>query len=184
MKKRALAILGLGLPLAFGLGTLLRAGQEASSVEDRAQAVRYARELEANPFGAEAASKRTWLMKWIVAAPDITVVVCDLLGPGPQGEHPFFKEVLSQMMFSNGAFQIEHPDQVRDKVAVQTAGLEGALKVYEILVKSKPEGRLPFLDDLLVKRAEGHLVEYVTTQTAICDKVKGHPVGPGAPHGL
>lgn len=179
MKRRALAIIGLGLLLTCGAATLLRAGQGAFSSEDRAQAVRYARELEANPFGAEAAAKRTWLMKWIIAAPDVHVVVCDLLGPGPEGEHPFFKEVLSQMMFSNGAFQLEHPDQVGDKIAVQTAGLEGALKVYEVLVKSKPQGRLPFLDDLLVKRAQGNLVEYVKKQVAICDTVKGHALSPG-----
>jgi hypothetical protein len=119
-------------------------------------------------------------MKWIVAAPDVTVVVCDLLGPGPKGERPFFKEVLSQMMFSNSAFQLEHPDQAGDKVAVQTAGLEGALKVYEILVKSKPQGRLAFIDDLLVKRAQGNLVEYVKKQVAICDTVKGHALSPDA----
>jgi hypothetical protein len=141
------------------------AKRKASTPGDRSKAVKLAHELEAEPLSDDAFSKRKWLIDWYEKVPDITVVMCDLLGPLPKDDHPFFPVVLSQMLFSNGAFQIEHPDKAGDKVAAQAAGLEAALNVYEILVKQIPEGRLPFLDDLLEKRAQDHLAEYVKDRT-------------------
>ena len=64
-------------------------------------------------------------------------------------------------MFSGGAFMIEHPDQAGDQVAVQTAGMVGALIVYEVFAKAQPDARLPFLDDLLKRRDEGSLASYM-----------------------
>ena len=128
-----------------------------STPEDRAKAVRLAREVEADPMAKDAVDKRRWLIDWYTKAPDITITVCDLLGPLPKDDHPFFPQVLVQSMFAGGSFIIEHPDQAGDQVAVQTAGIEGALKVYEIFVKAMPEGRLPFLDDLVAKRNDGTL---------------------------
>jgi hypothetical protein len=165
--KRRFAIVVLALCSACVLGSAgAWAKRKPSTPEDRAQAVRYAHELEANPLSDDAASKRKWLVEWYDKVPDITVVVCDLLGPFPEGEHPFMSEVLGQMIFSNGAFQIEHPDLVGDKAAVQTAGLEGALKVDSAFDKAMPQGRVPFLDELLEKQSQGHLSEYVKAKVA------------------
>jgi hypothetical protein len=165
--KRNLNVVVLALLAALLLGSAAAwAKRKPSTPEDRAQAVKFAHELEANPSSEDAVAKRKWLIEWYEKVPDITVVVCDLLGPLPEGDHPLMPEVLTQMMFSNGAFQIEHPDSAGDKVAVQTAGLEGALTVYEILVKAMPQGRLPFLDELLEKRSQGQLVEYVKGKVA------------------
>ena len=133
----------------------------ASTPEERAKAVRLARELEANPMSADAAEMRSWLIRWYTRVPDITIKVCDLLGPFPKDDHPFFSEVLTQSMFSGGAFMIEHPEQSNDQVAVQTAGMIGVLKVYEAFVKVSPDKRLPFLDRLLKRRDEGTLAAYM-----------------------
>lgn len=105
----------------------------------------------------DAPSKRRWLTEWYTRIPDITVTVCNLFGPLPGKEHPFFPEVLGQSVFSSGAFMIEHPDRAGDQVAVQTAGLEGSLRVYEAYAKAAPQHRLPFLDDLVAKRQAGTL---------------------------
>lgn len=137
------------------------AKRPASTPEDRAKAVQLARELEANPLADDAPDKRRWLMKWYEQVPDITLTVCNLLGPFPKDDHPFFPRVLTQSMFSGGAFMIEHPDQAKDQVAVQTAGMIGALKVYEAFVKVLPDERLPFLDGLLKRRDEGTLAAYM-----------------------
>ncbi len=119
------------------------------------------RELETNPLADDAAGKRAWLIQFYERVPDITVTLCDLLGPLPKDDHPYFPEVLAQSMFSQGAFIIEHPDQAKERVAVQTAGMIGALKVYEAFAKAKPEGRLPFLDEMLKRRDEGTLEAYM-----------------------
>ena len=134
------------------------AKRPASTPEDRAKAVRLARELEANPMSDDAVDKRRWLITWYEAVPDITITVCNLLGPFPKEDHPFFPAVLTQSMFSGGAFMIEHPDQAKNQVAVQTAGMIGALKVYEAFAKVVPDNRLPFLDNLVKQRDDGTLV--------------------------
>src|SRR5262245_54615599 len=83
---------------------------KSSTPEERTKAAMMAHELEAQPMGDEAAVKRAWLIKWWQQVPDLTVTICDLLGPIPKEDHPFFAQVLVQSMFSGGAFMIEHPD--------------------------------------------------------------------------
>jgi hypothetical protein len=132
-----------------------------STPEDRAKAVKLTRQLEADPLGEGAVEARQWLIPWVEKAKDIRVTVCNLLGPIPNDDHPYSAEILTQMIFSNAAFQIEHPDKVDDQVAVQTAGVEGALKAYEAIVKAKPEARIEFLDDLIRKRDSGEFSAYM-----------------------
>lgn len=134
---------------------------KASTPEERAKAVKLARELEADPLTEDAVGKRQWLIKWWEKVPDITVIVCNLLGPFPKDDHPYFSEVFVQSLFSSGAFMIEHPEQANDQALVQTAGVEGSLKVYLAFLKAVPEGRLPFLDDLEKKRAAGELTAHI-----------------------
>ena len=69
---------------------------KSSPPEERAKAVAFSRELEAQPMGEEAAAKRAWLIAWWQKVPDLTVTLCDLLGPMPKDDHPFFGEVLTQ----------------------------------------------------------------------------------------
>jgi hypothetical protein len=136
--------------------------EEKSTPEERTKAVRLAAELEKDPLAPDAVEKRRWLIEWYTRVPDITVTVCNLLGPMPETDHPYFKEVLVQMMFAGGAFQIEHPDLSGDAVAQQTAGVLGALRAYEKLAARSGQ-RMPFLDDLVAKRNGGTLGEHMTT---------------------
>lgn len=164
MSMRAI---GTGQLIAVAIWILMAWGAVAeepvkSTAEERAKAVRLARELEADPLSADAAEKRRWLVEWYERIPDITIVVCNLLGPLPKPGHPIFAEVLGQTIFSGGAFMIEHPERAHDQVEVQTAGMEGALKVYELFAEKKPQGRLPFLEDLLAKRKDGTLRSYLS----------------------
>ncbi len=141
-----------------------------SSPEDRAKVVKLTRQLEADPLGDGAPEARQWLIPWLEKVKDITVTVCDLLGPIPGDDLPYSAEILTQMIFSNAAFQIEHPDKVDDKVAVQTAGVEGALRAYEAILKAKPDTHIAFLDDLVQKRDAGQLGEYM--KAVVPDKCK------------
>lgn len=59
--------------------------------------------------------------------------------------------VNQQVLFSGAAFTLERQDKARDDIAVYTAGVEGALRVYEVLTRSKPDAKLAFLDDLVTK---------------------------------
>jgi hypothetical protein len=157
--RTVLLLLGVGgLALA---SAAVAAGSAKSTAEERAQAVRYARELARDPMAAGAEQKRQWLVAWYERIPDITVTVCDLLGPLPPRDHPFFGKVLDQSLFSGGAFIIEHPERADDELAIQAAAMEGSLRVYEAYARSQPLYRLHFVDDLLARRKAGTLGAYL-----------------------
>lgn len=137
-----------------------------STPEERAQAVRLTRALEADPLNKDAKSAREWLTLWLVEVPDISVTLCTdylsgLYEKKKDRDKNYAPEIATQMMFSSAAFMIEHPDQATDDIAVNKAGLEGSLKAYEAILQAKPKVQWAFLDDLIAKRDKGTLEDYV-----------------------
>ena len=136
-----------------------------STQEERAKVVAVTRSLERDPFGENAPANRQWLRDWIVDVPDIRVYVCDaLLSHNLGDKYPYSREVSLQPIFSAAAFAIEHQDKARDEIAQYNAGIEGALRVYEALLKSQPDAQSPLMDELLVKRNHGELVDHIAKQ--------------------
>jgi hypothetical protein len=74
-------------------------------------------------------------------------------------------EIFNQTMFSSAAFVIEHPDQANDRIAANLAGVEGALKVYEAVVTTKPKAKSAFYDGLLDKQNKGELRAFIEEAT-------------------
>jgi hypothetical protein len=54
---------------------------------------------------------------------------------------------------------LSNPD--KDEASAQLAGYESALKAYESILREQPKATNAFLDELLVKRADGTLAQYV-----------------------
>lgn len=162
-------VLTLAIMTAIALTAQLSRAQEnrkPSTPEERAQAVRITRALEADPLNKDAKKAKEWLLYWLIQAPDISVTICtDYLSPlyakDKNREKNYAAEIATQMMFSSAAFIIEHPEQAKDDIAVNKAGLEGSLKAYEAIVKAKPSVKWPFLDELIERREKGTLEEYV-----------------------
>jgi hypothetical membrane protein len=160
--KLSRRLLQAGVFLFCALQILHAQARGPSTREERANVVALARALERDPSAATAPATRQWLRDWIVEVPDIRVYVCDaLLNQGLGDNYPYSREVNLQPTFSAAAFAIEHPNQARDEIAQYNAGLEGALRVYEALLKSKPDAHSAFLDELLVKRDRGELVDHI-----------------------
>jgi hypothetical membrane protein len=159
---RALAVAGLLALSVFGARPALARGP--STPEERAKVVDLTRRLERDPFAEDAPATRRWLRDWAIEVPDIRVYTCaPLLGHGLAGDYPYARELNDQAMFSAAAFAIEHQDKARDEIAQYSAGIEGALRVYEVLLKSRTDARSAFLDDLGVKRDQGALVDHVAS---------------------
>jgi hypothetical membrane protein len=160
--KLGRVVVTAGLFLLFAPRTHFAQSRAPSTAEDRAKVVALARSLERDPFGGNAAATRQWLREWIVEVPDIRFYACaNLLGHGLGDSYPYSRELDDQALFSAAAFAIEHQDQARDEIAQYSAGMEGALRVYEVLLKSRPDARSAFVDDLLSKRDQGALVDHV-----------------------
>jgi hypothetical membrane protein len=158
--NRRIVVSGLFLVCAAQVQCTL--GPGLSTPDQRAKVVALTRSLERDPLGENAPATRQWLRKWIIEVPEIRVYVCDdLLGHGLGDNYPYSTEVKLQPMFSAAAFAIEHRDKARDEHAQHYAGVEGALRTYEALLKSKPDAKSAFLDDLLAKRDHGELADHV-----------------------
>ncbi len=133
-----------------------------STPEERGTAVRAARLLEADPFNKDAKKIREWFTLWLIEVPDIHIELCsEYLGPVAGSNQNYATEIFGQTMFASAAFIIEHPEQANDRGAVNLAGVEGSLKVYEAILKIKPKARWEFLDGLLAKRERGEIMGYV-----------------------
>ncbi len=62
-------------------------------------------------------------------------------------------------MIGMAAYKLENP--TKDENAVQLAGLETALKAYEIAVPEKPKTKSDQVEALLAKRSNGELAALV-----------------------
>lgn len=136
--------------------------QARSTPEQRAHFVTLVRSLESDPLAENANATRQQLRQWALDVPDIRFKVCpDLLGHFLSADDPYSREVNLQVMLSGAVLTIEEPGEARDDAAVYAAGVEGALRAYEVLVKSRPDARVAILDDLIEKRDRGELVDHI-----------------------
>ena len=160
--KLSRRVLVSGLLLVCAAQVQCTFGPGLSTPDQRAKVVALTRSLERDPLIENAPATRQWLRKWIIEVPDIKVYACDeLLAHDLGSNYPYSTEVTLQPIFSAAAFAIEHPEKARDERAQRYAGVEGALRAYEALLKSKPDAKSAFLDDLLTKRDNGELADHV-----------------------
>jgi carboxypeptidase Q len=140
-----------------------------STAEERAKAVQLTRALEADPLNGKARDARAWLTVWIISVPDISVKLCGQFMSSVLGaKKNYSSEIIVQNMFSTAAFVIEHPDQKDNEEAKYLAGVEGALRAYESIRKTKPKVKWPILDELIAKRDAGELAAYVREKMPAC----------------
>ena len=155
----------LGVAAVFTACALQPGRAEArgpSTREERARFVALVRSLERDPLAENANAIRQQLRDWTIEVPDIRFKACpDLLGDAVGNDYPYSREINLQVVLSGAVLTIEDPGEARDDVAVYTAGVEGALRAYEVLVKSTPDAHLAGLDDLIEKRDRGELVDHI-----------------------
>jgi hypothetical membrane protein len=134
-----------------------------STPEDRVRFVALVRALERDPLAANANATRQQLRGWMIEVPDISFKVCPgLLGHAVGTDYRYSRDVNLQVMLSGAVLTIEDPGRARNDAAVYTAGVEGALRAYEVLVRSRPDAQLAVLDDLIEKRDRGELVDHIS----------------------
>jgi uncharacterized protein len=134
----------------------------SSTPEERAYAILLTRNLEKDPLSLDASAARAWLSKWWQEIPDLTVHPCNLVDAPNHEPYEYGKELYEQITFSEGAFLLEHPAKTTDWNAAFLAGMNGALRAYESILKQKPSDKSAFLDDLLQQLDNGQLGSTVT----------------------
>ena len=160
MLKRVTCCLTLLLVL-YGAAAAQRE-RGPSTPEERAKAVRLAHELENDPLNKSADTLRVWLIHLAFTAPDMDEVCrSTLLVELFKTTENYATEVSAQPLFSQMAFIIEHPESAKDETAVLVAGVKGALRTYESILKTEPQARHKFLDELIEKRDKDELKSWV-----------------------
>jgi carboxypeptidase Q len=168
MRRKAWTVVMLALAIVACLQPV-RAERGPSTQEERDKALALIDTLERDPLGKDAKAARQWLTLWLIEIPDISVTMCaTMLGPVMESKKNYAGEIVVQQMYSSAAFIIRNPDKRDDAASVQQAGVEGALKTYESILKSKPKAHQPFLDELLRKRDASELAAYVSSAMKDC----------------
>lgn len=134
---------------------------------EREKVVAYSAALEANPLDGDADAKRSWLIQWITDAPDLEVVVCNVMGldmaAAAAGDdkaklrRATESVLLTQYMFGSASYQIQHPGPKPDSLEVQSAGVRSALRAYKALLAGNPAVARADLDALAKAEANGTL---------------------------
>ncbi len=160
----ALLLVLVSLPLLLA-PRLCATERGPSTPEERAKVVDLVHKLETDPLNPEAEQWRVWLAQWIDEVPDIVVPVCPGLLPQLlRSQRNYSHELAMQVVYSSAAFIVQHPKEQVDQQAVFVAGVEGALKSYEAILKARPRARWFFLDNLIQMRNKGELKEYLRKQ--------------------
>ena len=157
-RARLVAILMLIAVVAFAQE---EGSRGPSTRAERDRAVKIAHELEADPLSPSLRDDRDWLLQWIEAVPDIMISICNDPVSTNSGYH-YQQELIVQKTFSMAAFIIEHSSQKNDDLAVEAAGMEGALKAYQSILKKNPKAHSPYWDRLLRKQEDGTLRDYIS----------------------
>jgi len=163
------ALLGCSL-LAVPL-PIHAADRGPSTPEERKQALEYIHDFESDPLNPSLKPQIQWVVKWVIEIPDIHVGLCTILDKLPKGDKKDGQTLFTAMVFAQTAFVLENPDKQSDLLAQYQAGVEGVLRVYELLLKTNPKDRQPYLDDLVQRCEAGTLMQFVKERAAsACNK--------------
>lgn len=165
IRKISAAVVGCGLLLASAV-SFSQDRRGPSTEQERQQALEYIHSWQADPLGPKAKDQFGWVLKWVADVPDLTVHVCTLLDKLPKGDKKDSSTVFGGLFMAQTAFLIENPDKRDDRMAEYQAGVDGALHVYEVLLKANPKDRQPYLDDLIQRRDAGTLAQFVKESAA------------------
>ena len=165
MLLRAIAIFLFLLPIASAA-----ANRGHSTPAERKQALEYIHHFQADPLNPDLTPEIQWVVKWTIEVPDIRLDLCTSFFKLPKAESKDGQTLFNAMVFAQTAYLLENPDHQDDKLAQVEAGVEGVLRVYEVLLKSNPKDREPSLDKLIKRREDGTLTKFVEQHaTSSCD---------------
>jgi hypothetical protein len=165
MFLRAVVIFLFLLPIASAA-----ADRGPSTPAERKQALEYIRHFQADPLNPNLKPEIQWVVKWTIEVPDIRLDLCTSFFKLPKAESKDGQTLFNAMVFAQTAYLLENPDRQDDKLAQVEAGVEGVLRVYEVLLKTNPKDREPSLDKLIKRREDGTLAKFVEQHaTSSCD---------------
>jgi hypothetical protein len=134
----------------------------ASTPEERTHAVEIARKLEKQPLGKRASEQRAEMVRWLMNDSGLGLHWCTgILLDFESSDKELAQAIIVQAFISGGAFGAEHPNQAGDLRAVAFAGVQGAIRAYQSVLKRDESKRHEFMDRLVRLMNEDRLNEYI-----------------------
>jgi hypothetical protein len=146
-------LLAIVLASTFGV---VRGNQTS---DDSEKLIKSARFLEEKPLDKDAKGIRSWAITWIIQTDKVSVKMCSTMLLDKK--YKYGSELLGQYTIAMAAFKLANVDRSGDEDAAQLAGIESALVAYEAMLKVQPKAQNGFMDDLVARRANGTLAQYV-----------------------
>jgi len=128
---------------------------------DQQRLIAAARFLEEKPLEKNSKDIRRWAITWIIQTDKVSVKPCTLILRGVEEKYKYSSELFGQYTIGMAAFELANPDKASDEDAVQLAGLEGSINSYQAMLKAQSKAQNDFMDELVAKRGNGTLAEYV-----------------------
>jgi len=166
MSLRSLFAVLVGGALFAAPVASIAADRGPSTPEERKQALEYIHHFEADPLNPALKPEIQWVVSLIDNVPDIHIGFCPTLIAFPKGDKKDGLTLFTAMLFAEISFALQNPGKQDDYHAQFQAGVEGVLKIYQVLLKSNPRDQQPFLDDLIQRRDAGTLVQWVSERAA------------------
>ena len=151
----------VGCTLLLAPLVAIAADRGPSTPEERKQALKFIHDWQTNPLGPHAKDQFAWVLKWFADVPDLTVHVCTIFDKLPKGDKKDGSAISGGEFMAQAAYLLENPVNKGDRQAEYQAGAEAALHVYELLLNTNPKDREPYLDDLIQRRDNGTLQDFV-----------------------
>ena len=161
---KALATATVFFVLSMGVGAQEQK-RVPSTPEERARAIRIAQALEARPTDPSLRDDYTWLLRWAVEVPDLTVSICTANMPW-KGKYKHGGELAAVGLAATAAFVIQHPDEGKDAATAGVAATESMLRAYQKIIEEDPKGHSKEMDELIEMEGRGKLTEYVRSRWA------------------
>jgi hypothetical protein len=147
---------------------------------DQRRFLSVAQSLETAPLDPRSRADRAWAMQWLIDAPDVSVTAClDPLGGIAIKDADHSSDLIAQYTLSMAAFIIKHPNLKNDVAAQQIAGVESALKAYQVMRGANASSKSQPLENLLEAQRRGELSSVVRKAYLQCDAQEASTVVPG-----
>ncbi len=157
------------LTLALAVVIILLAANYTFAQSEKELVIKAARAYETAPLAKDTAEIREKALRWVIETDDVSIIACGgVFRLFSDKKNKNGSDMTAAYTLGMAAFKLENPTKASDEDAAQLAGLEGALKTYEVLVSEKPKTKNDAIEELLIRRGKGELAAIVSA--AECGK--------------
>jgi hypothetical protein len=102
------------------------------------------------------------VLVWLIEAPDVTITLCtDVVGGIKKFKGDEGSALVAHLTFAEARFILQNPEKSSDKLAVNVAGVEGVITMYQAMKTTKPKLKIDPVEKLIQLQSEGKLTSFV-----------------------